>query len=74
MSTNIIVKNKDRLKVTYNNIDTVVLPTADGGTAVFRKWNGIESPSSKASAVCISPAITLVVPSMVQTSVSASLS
>lgn len=34
------VKNNAGTEVVYNNVDTVVLPTSDGGTEVFRKWDG----------------------------------
>lgn len=37
---NIKVKNNAGTEVIYNNIDQIVMPTADGGTAVFKRWNG----------------------------------
>lgn len=39
------VKNSAGTEVLYNNVDTIVLPTSNGGTAIFRQWNGIEAVS-----------------------------
>ena len=37
---NIRVKNNAGVEVIYNNIEQIVLPTTDGGTVVFKRWNG----------------------------------
>lgn len=37
----IFIKNAAGTQVVAKNIDTVILPTTDGGTATFRQWNGV---------------------------------
>ena len=37
---NLKVKNNAGTEVVYNNVDQIVMPTTDGGTATFRQWNG----------------------------------
>lgn len=74
MSANIKVKQREGVEVLYNNVDTVVLPTSDGGTAVFRKWNGVNTLTSKVAVQCINAMLTNTVPTTVTTSVSVSLS
>lgn len=38
---NIIIKNNEGTQVIAKDVDTIKLPTTNGGTAAFRQWNGI---------------------------------
>ena len=37
----IFIKNAAGTQIVAKNVDTVILPTTDGGTATFRQWNGV---------------------------------
>ena len=39
----ILVKNNGGIEVEYNDVEMVVLPTADGKTQTYRKWGGTSS-------------------------------
>lgn len=45
----IVVKNNANTTVTLKDVSELVLPTADGGTAVFRQWNGADRYDHHAS-------------------------
>lgn len=46
---NIKVKIGSGTEVIYNNVDAIVMPTTDGGTATFRQWNGANGVTIGAS-------------------------
>lgn len=46
MAKNVIIRNNENTEIICSEVDTIILPTADGGTAVFRDWNGIDKGSS----------------------------
>lgn len=46
MAKNVIIRNNENTEIICSEVDTIILPTADGGTASFKDWNGIDKGSN----------------------------
>lgn len=64
------VKNNANTTVVLKGVDTLIVPTNDGGTAVFRKWNGVSQINSKLSVACLNIISETTVQNSVDTTVS----
>lgn len=52
MAKNVIIRNNENTEIICSEVDTIILPTADGGTASFKDWNGIDKGSNIKTQLC----------------------
>lgn len=58
----IVVKNNANTTVTLKDVSELVLPTADGGTARFLRYNGVQEIATKATVAYLSYITSTTVP------------
>lgn len=52
MAKNVIIRNNENTEIICSEVDTIILPTADGGTASFKDWNGVDTGSHANTMAC----------------------
>lgn len=52
MAKNVLIRNNENTEIICSEVDTIILPTANGGTAVFKDWNGVDKGSSINTSMC----------------------
>lgn len=52
MAKNVIIRNNENTEIICSEVDTIILPTANGGTAIFKDWNGVDQGSNINTFMC----------------------
>ena len=68
------VKNNANTEVVLKDVNEIVLPTADGGTARFRRYNGFEEITTKVAVMCLNVTSRTVLPTLGEISTTVSVS